>query len=1541
MKLNQTLWILFFLNICCFIPAYAQFSPPTTHDAPALKFEHVSSHEGLNQHTITRLFTDKAGMLWVGTQDGLHSYNGRRFHLFGHDADNPKSISEGFITDIVQDEDNFIWVATHSQGLNRLNLKTGDFTRYGRAQGLQDLRTTQLSILGNSIWVGTQTGLYTLSSKKNSLQKIPLGNSISPEITSLASVGSDYLIVGTRQSGVFAIGPNTISRLQLPQSLSVNQIKVQDSNTLILALANQLWRYKIDERSGEKLWQRPSSNIGSRHIEDFSLSNKNDEIWLVGPNSGLIRLIEREVEAAIDGGVQKTQWRAYAYLNDPLRKYSLADNNIRTLLLDNNGVLWLGSSFSGIDKVNIDRQFFQHMFEHHRLNPRQSNNIRALLRDEMGTLWIGTQGAGPKRHAPGNRFYQHFSELFNIALDIKEPLPLSILDIKQDHQGNLWFASNYGLGKLTPDQDFTLYQQDEFRTNALTTGMIRALDVDDLGQLRISIDGRLYLYRPASDDFKEIPLNQVTGYDNILNQIFVLRSKQDTLWLGTSDGLIQFNINSHKGKIYRHGENKNQGLINSRVRDILFASDASIWIATHGGISHMTPSGEDFRIENYHQSKGLPSSTVYALLEDDDGQIWFSSNSGISRLSPDNGTIITFNEAEGLQDLEFNGKVKMKDDDGQLWFGGINGINHFYPETLPKVRAEAPLALTGYRIAGNYKRILDLQTPPEIVMNYDDQAINFEVASLDYSYSDKDHFAFMLEGFDSKWNHGYSSSDITYTNLSPGHYTLKVRYGLQDNPLGKTVLEVPLDVLAPFYRTHLAYFIYFTVFSSFLFWLFLLRLKKTRQQEEFETSIRSSEERLKLALWASGDGMWDWNIDEDKVYRTDLIGNRSISDGDATLIDNIHPEGKYRVKQALAYHLKGRTPFYEAEYRVEQTPGNWIWLLDRGKVVEVNAKEEPIRMTGTHKDITKRKTTEDSLRLSAQVLHSMNEAVVVGSLDYKIASVNPAFTLITGYAADDVMNRPFLYLTRGRYKRQFYETIEKQLLNDKRWSGEIKVRTRTGRNILVWLEINQVIDSKEEASHFVAVFTDITDRKKAEEDLRVLASYDTLTGLPNRTLFHDRLAHAIHQAHRSKNIVGLMFLDLDRFKHINDSMGHHVGDLLLKAVASRLKNSVREGDTVARLGGDEFTIIIEGANKTKVATIISEKLIRAFQTPFLLDDKVLTISPSIGISIYPDDAEDSSSLIKYADTAMYHAKSSGRNNFQFYTPKLNEYAVRHVELEAGLKQAISRNEFHLVYQPKFCVATGKLTGLEALLRWESKELGSISPAEFIPLAEETGIINQIGHWVINHACSQIAQWHEQGFTELNVAINLSANQLKADIISTIEVALAVSGLPAHVLELELTESMIMKNPKGSVKVLNQLKALGLTLAVDDFGTGYSSLSYLKRFPIDTLKIDREFVGDISDDPEDAAITSAIIALGHSLDLQVVAEGVETQEQLNFLAEHDCDQVQGYLLSKPLSADDCQQFLQLQGRVCTGGNVPAEPSETDNLAKTEENQHTSS
>ncbi|MFB2718999.1 EAL domain-containing protein [Shewanella xiamenensis] len=1466
-----------------------------------LKFEHIRSEEGLNQNTITSLFMDSAGMLWIGTQDGLHSYNGYNFNLFIHSPNDPQSISESFISDIIQDAQGYLWIGTFSQGINRLNLKTGTFERIGIEQGLTDPRVTKLNIVGNTLWIGTQSGLFSFSTRTKRLTQVSLGTSVEPYITSLANVDNTYLLAGTRDNGTFAVSANTITRLNVPQDVIAYQIKANSSRAISLALGNQLWHYDLTTQQGTIIWQA-EHNVP--YIKDF-VQTSQGQFWVVGPEAGLIQL-EREAD----------QFVATYHKFDPKRTNSISENNILSLLEDPFGNLWLGASYSGLNKINTRRQYFQHLFEYTTELPQQSNNVRSLYRSQDQALWIGTEGAGLKRLARNSKTYENYSTFFAKALGLEtQYLNLTLRSIIQDKQGVLWFASNYGLGRLATNGEFSLLNVADSKDTSAEANYIRSLELDDQNRLWVATSHALYRKSTINDEFTPVSLTGIENFHPTQNLLLTLRANNNILWIGSLNGLVKLDMQTGHGDVFYHDPHDKNSIINNRIRDILVASNGDVWFATHGGISRLSYQTLLPIFSDYTREQGLPSDTIYALLEDDEHHIWFSSNAGIGKLNPINNKIINFNEQEGLQALEFNGGVKLKDSDGDLWFGGINGINRFNPKILPDKRGEAKVALTAYKIAGQKQTILDLSHPPKIVMNYADQLVSFEITSLDFSYTGKNRFSYFLEGFDNHWHDLPTGNEITFTNIDPGNYVLHVRHSLEYNRQGDYTLLVDLTVNAPFYRTELAYALYILLTLTLLIWIVKWRKQKRRQQQEFETSIRASEERLKLALWASGDGMWDWNIQEQQVYRTHTDIPVPQWNRHHLLHDNAHPEDRERFRHELAEHLQGRTPFFEVEYRIEHSPNKWVWILERGKVVEANGQDHPIRMTGTTRDITSRKLIENELVLSSQVLNSMNEAVVVAGLDYRIRSVNPAFSNITGYSERQISDKYLIHLAYSRKQRDLFNSIEQQLLRHKHWAGEIWIRNKARRAILVWLEINQVIDIKGETSHFVAVFTDITERKKAEEDLRFLASFDTLTGLPNRTLFQDRLNHAISQAHRSNNIVALLFLDLDRFKHINDSMGHHIGDLLLKAVAHRLQNAVREGDTVARLGGDEFTIILEGVAKTKAATLISEKVLKAFQAPFLLEDKSLTISTSIGISLYPNDAVDVDSLIKFADTAMYHAKALGRNNFQFYTNKLNEMATRHMLLETGLKQAISRNELSLVYQPKFCLRNGSLTGLEALLRWQHSELGPISPAEFIPLAEETGMINQIGHWVINHACQQLAEWNELGFSDITMAVNLSARQLKADIISTIEVALAVSGLPAQALELELTESMIMGNPQESVSILSKLKALGLTIAVDDFGTGYSSLSYLKRFPIDTLKIDREFVRDITNDPDDAAITSAIIALAHSLELNVVAEGVETQEQLNFLALQGCDQVQGFLLSKPLSAKDCQTLLiqQIQKR----------------------------
>jgi diguanylate cyclase (GGDEF)-like protein/PAS domain S-box-containing protein len=437
---------------------------------------------------------------------------------------------------------------------------------------------------------------------------------------------------------------------------------------------------------------------------------------------------------------------------------------------------------------------------------------------------------------------------------------------------------------------------------------------------------------------------------------------------------------------------------------------------------------------------------------------------------------------------------------------------------------------------------------------------------------------------------------------------------------------------------------------------------------------------------------------------------------------------------------------------------------------------------------------------------------------------------------------------------------------------------------------------------------DITERKRAEERAQYLANYDVLTALPNRFLMQDRLTQAVAQAHRNRLRVALMHIDLDRFKVVNETLGHYVGDALLKQAAERIRKVNREGDTVARVGGDEFTIVHPNVVSLQALSVTAEKILAELAKPFASDGQELFVSASIGISLYPEDAENVDEMIKHADAAMSSAKHMGRNNFQFFTADLNQEAQDRMLIEAGLRTAIQRDEFGLMFQPKIELATRRIFGAEALLRWNHPKLGRISPARFIPIAEEAGLVGQIGEWALHAACRQIRQWQDAGF-DLQVAVNVSARQFQQyDVADLVLKIMSDTGVLSQNLEIELTESAVMHNAEASIVTLERLAALGVQIAVDDFGTGYSSLSYLKRLPLDLLKIDQSFVRDITSDPNDAAIVRAIITLARSLGIRVIAEGVETEAQLAFLNAYGCQYAQGYLFGQPLSAEEIIQLV---------------------------------
>jgi len=554
--------------------------------------------------------------------------------------------------------------------------------------------------------------------------------------------------------------------------------------------------------------------------------------------------------------------------------------------------------------------------------------------------------------------------------------------------------------------------------------------------------------------------------------------------------------------------------------------------------------------------------------------------------------------------------------------------------------------------------------------------------------------------------------------------------------------------------------------------------------------------------------------------------------------------------------------------------------------------------------------TEEKLRLAAKVFESSKDAIFICDNKNKIVSINHAFTKITGYEAGEVIGRNPKVLQSGRHDNDFYHLLWADLLSKGYWKGEIWNRRKDGETFPEWLSISLVHDDAHEISHYIAIFSDITDIKSSEAHIEFLANYDPLTQLPNRRLFIDRLDQAIKTAAREKTQLAVLFFDLDHFKTINDSLGHNIGDKILIEVAVRLSECMREIDSVSRLSGDEFAAVITDIADISDVIKVVKKIIVAIRGAFKINDYELHVTISTGISVYPNDGENYEILLKNADTAMYCAKHSGRDSFEFFSASMSSQALERLSLEGSLRKAVENKELLIYYQPQIEVNTGKIVGMEALLRWPHPHLGMIDPEKFIPLAEETGLIIPIGKWVLAEACRQNKVWQDQGIIAVPVAINVSAVQFRQhNIMELVQTALLESGLKPQYLELELTESLLMDCSEYNVTLLQKFQQLGVKLSIDDFGTGYSSFSYLSRFPINKLKIDQPFCEGIPENKSNASVVSAIISLGHDLGMIVIAEGVEEEKQLSFLEARQCDEVQGFIFSRPVPADEMEALLK--------------------------------
>ncbi|MFZ5775143.1 MAG: EAL domain-containing protein [Thermodesulfobacteriota bacterium] len=670
--------------------------------------------------------------------------------------------------------------------------------------------------------------------------------------------------------------------------------------------------------------------------------------------------------------------------------------------------------------------------------------------------------------------------------------------------------------------------------------------------------------------------------------------------------------------------------------------------------------------------------------------------------------------------------------------------------------------------------------------------------------------------------------------------------------------------------------------------------------------LRTSEANLSKAQQIAQLGYWDWHIQEntlfwsDEVYRIFGLARSSHPPTYEQFLSHVHPDDRARLSESVDQCLATRTP-YGIDHRIIRKDGILRVVHEQG-AVEFDPEGKPLRMFGTVQDITLLKQSEQQLALAARVFDCSIEGITITDAKGVIQSVNQAFTHITGYSPEEAVGQRPSILKSDRHDAAFYKTMWETLLAKGRWEGEIWNRKKNGEVYPEWLTITAITDDFGQLTHHVAVFHDMSEIRGIEEQLHFQSNHDALTSLPNRTLLLDRLGVAIGHAHPQTKLVAVLAIDLDNFKHINDSLGHTVGDVLLQQVATRLKSCVSADSTVARLGGDDFAILLDPTTESE-AVRVAQNIIAAFSSPFNLAIYETVVTVSIGISCFPNDGADADSLLKNAELAMYRAKAQGKNTYQMFTKALNAQVVHRLSLENSLRKALDRREFLVYHQPKVKIASGRVAGMEALVRWRASDGRLVSPLDFIPLAEETGLIVAIGEQVLRQACVDAKTWLQAHDPNLRLSVNLSPRQfMQEDLLATVTAILKETGYPPERLELEITESAVMANEEAAIAILLKLKSLGVRLALDDFGTGYSSLHYLRKLPFDTIKMDRSFVKDLPDDPSCAAIANTILTLAHNLGMEVVAEGVETREQLEFLRARNCGEIQGYLFSPPIPAE---------------------------------------
>ena len=1344
----HVIWALLSCLYC--LSARAEFVSPL--------LSRLSTEEGLSQNSVKTILQDRDGFIWLATKGGLDRFDGYNVkHIEG-----PNGVfADVYIQHIFQDSTGLLWVGTRYSGLFAYDLEKNEARPY--FFDLEKLERRSVSRVADiiedkdkNLWVASKREVKFFDRTAQEMRQVfstrEIGES-PPSIRQLLLQDSILYIATT--SGLFALDIQSKKWRLLEQLASVSAGKKQPNvKELYLTPKETLWVGTV----------KGLYSLSTKHARAFVNGNATDlaatlrlehrNIWRILAYKDAFHLATDDglLEFSPETNESKRLWR----FSDT--EFDLFDNNIRNMLRDEHGNYWLASKSNGIYIWQPNTANFKNLFpQKGKSNQLSHRLINTIIEGAQSTVWIGTKNGLNRHDIPSGR-----TESFMVSTDKKSSRTSgTIYQIVKRGNGTFWLATGTGLVNFDPvaQQRVPLHASSEDDRRRLN---IRSWDYaqDELGRLWYKTKHSYYLYDPELGSVEPITSLNEQFPPELASSFLGPGPYGKGILFGVDSQLWQIDIHTKQGKLIYQLPSDQQ---RERVEPDSWVIDRNnvLWV-TFSGFGLVGIDAESHKtIYKYDVSNKLPTTSIFSLLLDNDGDIWFGSYGGVMRMDVDSHHIEHFTMVDGLKTNEFREGANYRLSNGDLIFGSVNGITRFSPtrvkqrlEPEPKVRI-GELSLLSRSLAMPVTALND----SKINLAHDDIGIKLVYSTLSYSNQKQTRYRYWLEGSRTVNYPETTENSITFPQLMAGEYVFNIQSFSRETGKQGPVAKISIDVQHAPWASPVAYSIYILLLSGA--WFVWYRVKRRQKQNLLE-----SKERLQLALAGSGSEVWDWHAPEDLIYQRRsvhlashkyLASPHSMSDH----IDFIFKGDRERFTAAWTHFINGHISRFECDYRIASSDGALQWYRDLGKVVAWDEHGKPVRVTGTYTNITTTRANEEKARIFGEAFRKILDWVLILNTQFKPIAINNALCNALELSESDLLKGGYKLLNISVERQHFYRTLLTSLVPGQHWQGEEIVSIKGGTERPVLVNISAVNNGGVETEFFVIVLTDISKQKMAENELRYLANYDDLTGLPNRSLALDRVKHAIEHAHRYQSRIALFFLDLDKFKQVNDSLGHDFGDQLLQNVTKRLTKALNEDDTLARLSGDEFIIMQESFESVDELAHVAQNVIDAVSEPISLKGHRVSVSSSVGIALYPDDALCPSDLIKHADIAMYHAKEQGRGSFQFFTKAMNEKAVTRLKRENDINQGHENNEFCNHYQPIVDGRSGKVIGLELLLRWQSNGK-MIPPCEFIPIAEETGLIIPMTHAAISRGLRDLRYWRYELGYDVYLSINLSALHLERE-----------------------------------------------------------------------------------------------------------------------------------------------------------------------------------